>query len=49
VSSFFDDKWMLGLDVGGDWIFFNNGSNNLPSNGTNIYFTGVHAGLKLAF
>lgn len=49
VSSFFGDKWILGIDAGGDWIFLNNGSNNLPSNGTSIYFTGVHAGLKLAF
>ena len=49
VSSFFNDKWMVGLDAGGDWIFFNNGSNNLPANGTNLYFTGVHGGLKLAF
>lgn len=49
VGSFFNDRLLTGLTVGGDWIFINEGSDNLPYNGSSTFFTGIHAGLKVSF
>ena len=49
VGGFFDDRFLTAITVGGDWIYFNKGSNKLPFNGSSTFFTGGHAGIKIAF